>query len=151
MRPGEAAKLNGLSEARLRELNRIPERMLITAGSALIVPRPADHPHDVNEQLADQARMQLAPEGPRLVRRTIKASPKGESLAAFARRHGHPLADVARWNKLPAQAQLKPGQLLTVMVAAQTTAPVSKAAPAIKSASKSTARKNKPSSRVASR
>ena len=122
MRPAEAAKLVGLSEARLRELNKIPERMLIKAGSALIVPRPHDHTQDVTEQLADQARIQLAPDGQRTVRRTVKAHPKGESLAAFARRHGHSVSDLAQWNKLSAQAMLRPGQALTVMSVVQASA-----------------------------
>ena len=122
MRPAEAAKLVGLSEVRLRELNKIPERMLIKAGSALIVPRPHDHTQDVTEQLADQARIQLAPDGQRTVRRTVKAHPKGESLAAFARRHGHSVSDLAQWNKLSAQAMLRPGQALTVMSVVQASA-----------------------------
>ena len=122
MHPSEAAKLVGLSEARLRELNKIPERMVIKAGSALIVPRPHDHAQDVTEQVADQARIQLAPDGTRTVRRTVKAHPKGESLVAFARRHGHSVTDLAQWNKLSAQAMLRPGQALTVMSVAQATA-----------------------------
>jgi membrane-bound lytic murein transglycosylase D len=115
LRLAEAAKLTAVPESRLRELNRIPERMLIKAGSALIVPR---HPHqaqDVTEEVADQASMQLTPDGPRMVRRTVKAHPKGESLASFARRHGVNAADLARWNKLPVQTALRPGQALTLM------------------------------------
>ena len=122
MRPAEAAKLVGLSEARLRELNKIPEGMVIKAGSALIVPRSHDHTQDVTEQLADQARIQLAPDGQRTVRRTVKAHPHGESLAAFARRHGHSVTDLAQWNKLSAQAMLRPGQALTVMSVVQASA-----------------------------
>ncbi|MFM8769133.1 MAG: LysM peptidoglycan-binding domain-containing protein, partial [Rubrivivax sp.] len=122
MRPAEAAKAVGLSEARLRELNKIPERMIIKAGSALIVPRSPEHTRDVTEQVADQARIQLAPEGARTVRRTIKAHPKGESLAAFARRHGHSVTDLAQWNKLSPQAVLRPGQALTVMSVNQASA-----------------------------
>jgi membrane-bound lytic murein transglycosylase D len=122
MRPAEAAKLVGLSEARLRELNKIPEGMVIKAGSALIVPRSHDHTQDVTEQLADQARIQLAPDGQRTVRRTVKAHPQGESLAAFARRHGHSVTDLAQWNKLSAQAMLRPGQALTVMSVVQASA-----------------------------
>lgn len=132
MRPAEAAKAVGLNEDRLRELNKIPQRMVIKAGSVLIVPRSKDHAQDVTEQVADQARIQLAPDGTRTVRRTVKAHPQGESLAAFARRHGHSVTDLAQWNKLSAQAMLRPGQSLTVMSAAQPTAAKprrSKAAP----------------------
>lgn len=118
LRPQEAAKLTGVSEGRLRELNRIPERMLIKAGSTLIVPRHPDHAHDVAEDVADQGRMQLTPDGPRLARKTLKAHPKGETLAAFAKRHGVDPGELARWNKLPVQAALRPNQALVVMTPA---------------------------------
>ena len=39
LRPAEAAKQLGISEATLREVNHIPPRMLIKAGSTLVVPR----------------------------------------------------------------------------------------------------------------
>src|SRR5665213_3202937 len=39
MTPAEAAKSVGMTEARLREVNRIPARMLIKSGSTLLVPR----------------------------------------------------------------------------------------------------------------
>ena len=118
LQPAEAAKLAGVSESRLRELNRIPERMLIKAGSALIIPRRPDHAQDVTEQVADQASMQLTPDGPKMVRKTVKAHPKGEPLASFARRHGVDPADLARWNKLSVQAALRPGQAVVLMAAA---------------------------------
>ena len=128
LRLQEAAKLTGVSEGRLRELNRIPERMLIKAGSALIVPRRPDHAHDVAEEVADQGRMHLTPDGPRLVRKTLKANPKGEPLTAFAKRHGVDPADLARWNKLSVHAALRPSQALVVMTPAPaTTAPAGKA------------------------
>lgn len=120
--PAEAAKLIGLPESRLRELNRIPDRMLIKVGSALIVPRGSHHAHDVTEQVADQANMQLTPDATRLVRKTVKAHSKGESLVAFAQRNGIDLAELARWNKLSAQAVLRPGQAVTVMTAVQSAA-----------------------------
>ncbi len=119
LRPAEAAKLAGVPESRLRELNRIPDGMLIKTGSTLIVPRRADHALDVTEQVADEAAMQLTPDGPKLVRRTVKALPKGESLVSFARRHRVEAADLARWNQLPVQAALRPGQAMTLMTPAR--------------------------------
>ena len=44
MRPAEAARQVGMDEAELREVNRIPPRMLVKAGSTLLVPR-ASAPH----------------------------------------------------------------------------------------------------------
>ncbi|MFY8084099.1 MAG: transglycosylase SLT domain-containing protein [Rubrivivax sp.] len=115
LRLAEVAKLTSVPEGRLRELNHIPDRMLIKAGSALIVPRRPDHALDVTEEVADRAAMQLTPDGPKMVRRTFKAHPKGESLASFARRHGVDAADLARWNKMPVQTALRPGQAMTMM------------------------------------
>ena len=119
LRPAEAAKLAGVPETRLRELNRIPDGMLIKTGSTLIVPRRADQALDVTEQVADEAAMQLTPDGPKLVRRTVKAHPKGESLMSFARRQRVEAADLARWNQLPVQAALRPGQAMTLMTPAR--------------------------------
>lgn len=119
LRPAEAARLAGVPESRLRELNRIPEGMLIKTGSTLIVPRRADQALDVTEQVADEAAMQLTPDGPKLVRRTLKAHPNGESLVSFARRHRVEAADLARWNQLTVQAALRPGQTMTVMTPAR--------------------------------
>ena len=119
LRPAEAAKLAGVPESRLRELNRIPNGMLIKTGSTLIVPRRADQALDVTEQVADEAAMQLTPDGPKLVRRTVKAHPKGESLISFARRQRVEAADLARWNQLPVQAALRPGQAMTLMTPAR--------------------------------
>lgn len=118
LRPAEAAQLAGVAEGRLRELNRIPDRMLIKAGSTLIVPRRPDQAQDVAERVADGGSMQLAPDGPRLVRKTVKAGPKGETLAALARRHGVEAAELARWNKLPVQTALRPGQAVVLMTPA---------------------------------
>ena len=39
MRPKDVARKHGMNETALRELNRIPPRMLIKAGSTLLVPR----------------------------------------------------------------------------------------------------------------
>jgi membrane-bound lytic murein transglycosylase D len=41
LKPAEAAKLVGMPEVQLREVNQIPERMLVTVGSTLLVPRAA--------------------------------------------------------------------------------------------------------------
>jgi membrane-bound lytic murein transglycosylase D len=62
LKPAEAAKAVGMPEAQLREVNRIPARMLVRAGSTLLVPRSAQHAHDVTERVADNATMALSPE-----------------------------------------------------------------------------------------
>jgi transposase-like protein len=46
----------------------------------------------------------------------LRASPRGESVAAFARRHGVSARDVAAWNReLQPQGRLRPGQVVVVM------------------------------------
>ena len=62
MKVSEAAKLNNMSEAEFRSLNNIPPRMLIKAGSALLVLRSLRVLEDVKANLADNGRLDLSPE-----------------------------------------------------------------------------------------
>lgn len=59
LRTSEAAKLTGMEESRLREVNRIPRGMMIRQGSALLVPRHGRHQQDVSEQVADNGSISL--------------------------------------------------------------------------------------------
>ncbi|MFN7692453.1 MAG: transglycosylase SLT domain-containing protein [Burkholderiales bacterium] len=117
MKPADAAKQVGMSEAKLREVNRISGRMLIKAGSTLLVPRTAKHEHDVSEHLADTAALALSPE--RVLRRQSVKVRKGETLAQLARRHGVTVQQVAEWNKISSSAKIKSGQSLTLMLPAR--------------------------------
>ncbi len=62
MKVAEAAKRVGMSEADFRAVNNIPPRMLIKAGSALLVPRSAHMLGDVAAQVADNGHLDLSPE-----------------------------------------------------------------------------------------
>jgi membrane-bound lytic murein transglycosylase D len=62
MRVADAAKRVGMSELQLREVNRIPPRHLIKAGSTILVPR-SEGGKDVPDALADNAQLSTAPEG----------------------------------------------------------------------------------------
>ena len=62
MKVADAAKRVGMSEADFRAVNNIPPRMVIKAGSALLVPRNANTLGDVTAQLADNGRLNLSPE-----------------------------------------------------------------------------------------
>jgi membrane-bound lytic murein transglycosylase D len=62
MKPAAAAKAAGVSEAQLLEVNQIPARMLVRAGSTLLVPRGAHSTSDVAGAIADSAVLALAPE-----------------------------------------------------------------------------------------
>ncbi len=62
MKVAEAAKRVNMSEADFRALNNIPPRMVIKAGSALLVPRTANMLGDVTAQVADNGKLDLSPE-----------------------------------------------------------------------------------------
>ena len=62
MSVSEAARRVGMNEGDLRNVNTIPPRMLIKAGSVLIVPRSAKMQDDVAGHVADNGQLNLAPE-----------------------------------------------------------------------------------------
>jgi membrane-bound lytic murein transglycosylase D len=115
----EAARLTGMPEAQLREVNHIPPRMLVKVGSTLVVPRSAQTATDVSVAVADNAMMALAPEERPLRKVSFKAGRKGDSVAAVALRYKVSAAQVAQWNGVSAQGRFKAGQAVVVMVPAQ--------------------------------
>jgi len=116
LRPAEAAKQVGMSEAQLREVNHIPPRMLVKAGSTLLVPRNGHRTQDVAEHLADHAVLALAPDGPTLRRHTFKAGRAGTTVASVAQQYRVSAAQVAQWNGVSASGRFGPGQTVVVMV-----------------------------------
>jgi membrane-bound lytic murein transglycosylase D len=118
LKPAEAAKTVGMSEAHLREVNRIPPRMLVRAGSTLLVPRAPHSTQDVTEHVADNATMLLSPEAVPGRKRTVKAGAKGETVASLARRYRVNAAQLARWNGVAPGANFKPGQQVVLMLPA---------------------------------
>ncbi|MBC7701654.1 MAG: transglycosylase SLT domain-containing protein [Massilia sp.] len=117
MRPAEAAKQVGMSEDALRDINRIPPKMLVKAGSTLLVPRSQHREQDVSETVADNAMMALAPDVPPLRRMTLRAG-KGDSVASLARRYRVSASQVAQWNRVSASSKFTRGQSVVVYVAA---------------------------------
>ena len=113
MKPAKAAQQIGMSEAALREVNAIPPRMLVKAGSTLIVPRTTALAADVPEHVADNAAIALAPDLPPLRKVSFKAGKK-DSVASVARRYRVSPAQVAQWNEIDAGARFKPGQTVVV-------------------------------------
>jgi membrane-bound lytic murein transglycosylase D len=116
LRPADAAKRVGMSEAEFRSVNNIPPRVVIRAGSSLLVPRAAHVQHDVTEKVADNGQMSLAPEVT-LKRTTVRAG-KGETVASIARKYKTTAANVAQWNKVAASASFKSGQQVVVYLPA---------------------------------
>jgi len=116
LRPADAARQVGVSEETLRDVNHIPPRMLVKAGSTLLVPRSAHRSEDVPEQLAENATMALAPDLPPQRRIAVKAGRKGESVASVAKRYHVAPAQVAEWNRVAVGASFKAGQAITLWV-----------------------------------
>ena len=115
LRPAEAARQVGMSEARLREVNRIPPRMLVKAGSTLLVSRGEHRTTDVSVHVADNAMMVLAPDLPPLRRLSLKAG-RSDSVASLAKRYRVSATQMAQWNGVAASARFKPGQRIVVYV-----------------------------------
>ncbi len=116
LRPSEAAHQVGMSEAQLREVNRIPARMLVKAGSTLLVPRGEHRQADVPVAIADNAVMSLAPDVPPLRKMSLKAGRK-DTVASLAVRYRVSAVQVAQWNSVNPAYHFKPGQTVVVFVA----------------------------------
>ena len=101
-----------MSETDLRKVNDIPPRMLIKAGSALMVPRSTTTRQDVSSHLADNGQLAFTPEV--VTRRTTVRAGKGETVASIARRYKLAAANVADWNDVRANAAFKVGQQVVV-------------------------------------
>ncbi len=112
MTVAEAAQRAGISETDLRKVNNIPPRMLIKAGSALMVPRSTTTRQDVSSHLADNGQLALTPDV--VTRRTTVRAGKGETVASIARRYKLAAANVADWNDVRANATFKVGQQVVV-------------------------------------
>jgi membrane-bound lytic murein transglycosylase D len=154
------ARQVGMSEEQLRSVNRIPPRMLVRAGSTLLVPRSAHKTSDVSGQIADNAMMLLAPDRPPGRRVSFKAGKKGDSVAAVAKRNGVSAEQVAQWNSVATDARFRPGQTIVLFKPAATAkagkrtakAPVKRSTAAAKAPAKRTAASKpvaKPTSKVA--
>ena len=150
MSVAEAARRIGMSEADLRNVNTIPPRMLIKAGSVLIVPRSAKMQTDVASHVADNGQLNLAPES--VTRRTTIKAGKRDTVATIAKRYRLSAAQVADWNDVGASAAFKAGQQVVVYlpVRSASRAPVragarasGKAGPRAKAAARPTGAKRK--------
>jgi len=118
LRPTEVARQVGMTEAELREVNRIPPNMLVRAGSTLLVPREDHRQDDVSEEIADNATMALSPEGGGLRKVSLKAG-KRDSVASIARRYRVSASQVAHWNGVAAGTVFRRGQTIVVFVPAK--------------------------------
>ena len=114
MNPAEAARRVGMSESDLRSVNNIPPRMVIKAGSTLLVPRTSRTAPDVDVLVADTAQVSLAPEVVTL--RTVVHARKSESVTSLAKRYGVTASNIASWNSVSGAASFKKGQAVVVFL-----------------------------------
>ena len=133
----EAARKVGMNEADLRAINNIPERMLIKAGSTLLVSRSAKTQGDVDSRVADNAQISLAPEI--INRRTTVKARKGETVATIAQRYGLSAASVAQWNSVSATKVFKLGYQVVVFLPVKSVT-LSKGSGKVNAVKRSTAR-----------
>ena len=110
----EASRRTGMNEADLRSMNSIPPRMLIKAGSTLLVPRSASVSTDVTVDVANNAQVAYAPEI--VTRRTVVKARRGESVASIASRYELGAGNVAEWNNTAANAIFKAGQAVVLFL-----------------------------------
>jgi membrane-bound lytic murein transglycosylase D len=118
-----------MTESELRSVNSIPPRMLIRAGSTLVVPRAPHIQADVSDHLADNGSLSLAPEVS-LRKTTVKAR-KGDTVTLIARRHKVSPESLAEWNKVGANAGFRAGDAVVLYLPARASAnpPRGKASP----------------------
>ena len=114
MAPSEAARRTGMSESDMRSINGIPPRMLVKAGSTLLVPRSAKVINDVTSHVAENGQLSLAPEV--VTRRVNVKARRGETVATLARRYRVSTLDVADWNQVTAHTRFQMGQSLVVFL-----------------------------------
>lgn len=107
-----AAQRTGMSEGELRQLNGIPPRMMIKAGSALMVPRTTTMRADVPSHVADNGQIAFTPEI--VTRRTTVRAGKRDTVASIARRYKVSAADVADWNDLKVSSSFKTGETVVM-------------------------------------
>lgn len=118
MTPADAAKRAGLSETELRSVNHIPPRVVIKAGSSLLVPRSDRNSVDIAEHIADNGHLSLAPDV--ILKRKVLKAGKRDSVASLAQRYKVSPLSVADWNKVSASAKFKAGQQIVMYLPAPT-------------------------------
>ncbi len=104
----QAAQQTGMAESELRGINHVPPKMLIKAGSSLVVPRGVKVENDVTSHVADNGQLGLAPEI--LTRRTVVKAGKADTVASLAKHYKLTAQSVAEWNKISATSSFQKGQ-----------------------------------------
>ncbi|MGS0743747.1 transglycosylase SLT domain-containing protein [Glaciimonas sp. GG7] len=108
-----AAKFD-TTPAILREVNHIPPRMVLKAGSTILVPKTDTETDDITAEVADNATMAMAPDAPETRRIFVKVG-KRDTLASIANRYNVSISEVKSWNSLRRDS-LNRGQSLQLQV-----------------------------------
>ena len=116
-----------MTEIDLRSLNNIPPRMLIRAGSSLLVTRSAQHQTDVAEHVADNGQLFFSPDV--ILKRTLHKAGKNESVTTVAARYRVSKENIADWNRVSALAAFKIGQQVVLFLPAQSKSVTQKESP----------------------
>ncbi|WP_395008215.1 LysM peptidoglycan-binding domain-containing protein, partial [Undibacterium sp.] len=99
----------------LREVNAIPAKMIVKAGSTILVPKSAKSSDDnIPLQIAEQAQLSIEKAGGNTRKIQISAGHK-DTLASIAKRHKISSDDIKSWNKLR-NDQIKAGQKLVLHI-----------------------------------
>ena len=93
-----AAKFD-TTPAVIREVNHIPPRMLLKAGSTILVPKTEEANSDITAEVADNATMAVTPDAPESRRIYVKVG-KRDTLASIAARYRVSVSQVKSWNGL---------------------------------------------------
>ena len=144
----EASRRVGMTEADLRAANNIPPRMLIKAGSTLLVTRSSNTQVDVSSSVADNAQISLSPEI--VLRRTTVKARKGETIASVAKRYRVGAASVAEWNQVGKSGAFKAGQPVVLFLPVSALKRVASAGRSSSKAQSKAASRGKSASRSAS-
>ncbi|MEA5098749.1 MAG: transglycosylase SLT domain-containing protein [Burkholderiaceae bacterium] len=84
----------------IREANRIPPKMVLKAGSTVLVPKPASlTDKDISPEIAENAKIAVERDAPPLKHITVKVGKK-DSLASIAKKHRVSVGQIKAWNKL---------------------------------------------------
>lgn len=109
------ARMFGTQAEVIREVNHIAQKMVLKAGSTILVPKVIDTFYkDITSDIADNATIALEPDRPDSRRIMVKVG-KRDSLNSIADRYQVSIAQLKDWNNL-SRDQLKFGQRLRLQV-----------------------------------
>lgn len=109
------AKRFGTTPELIREVNNIPPRMALAAGSTILVPKAESAPErNIAPELLQTAKMMVIPEA--APTRTVRVKVgRSDTLSGIARRYGVNVSQIKGWNGLKSDL-IRAGQRLTLHV-----------------------------------